>query len=128
MATVSKNHWFKWFAVMVFTLSRLKTNGSEETRFAAVRFTVPGKVCGLITVRFYNSRLLSLRVGFGPVCTQQHLSSRTATPSMPSTLGMYSPLRANFFIVRHPPSPQESPLVPITHPGSIGFVFLAAQQ
>ena len=27
-------------------------DGSGETRFAAVRFTVPGQVCGLVTVRF----------------------------------------------------------------------------
>ena len=42
MVIVSKNHGFKWFAVvMVFTLSRMKMDGSGETRFAAVRFTVP---------------------------------------------------------------------------------------
>ena len=54
MVTVSKNHGFKWFAVvMVFTLSRLKMNGSGETRFAVVRFTVPGQVvCGLVSIRF----------------------------------------------------------------------------
>ena len=51
MDTVSKNHGFKWFAVMVFTLSRLKMDGSGETRFAAVRFTVPGQACGLVTAR-----------------------------------------------------------------------------
>ena len=39
---VSKNHGFKWFVVMVFTLPRLKMDGSGEPRFAAVRFTVPG--------------------------------------------------------------------------------------
>ena len=87
MVTVYKNHGFNWFAVMDFTLSRLKTDGSGETRFAAVRFTVLEQFCRLITVRFYNYRL-SLRVGFGPVCTQQHLYSRTETPPMPSTLGM----------------------------------------
>ena len=42
MVMVSKNHVFKWFAVMVFTLSRLKMEGFGETRFAAVGFTVPG--------------------------------------------------------------------------------------
>ena len=53
MVTVSENHGFKWFAVdMVFTLSRLKMDGSVENRFAAVRFTVPGQVCGLVTVWF----------------------------------------------------------------------------
>ena len=36
----------------VFTLSRLKMEGSGEPRFAAVRFTVPGPVCGLVAVRF----------------------------------------------------------------------------
>ena len=43
MVMVSKNHGFKWFAVvvMVFALSRLKMDGSGETRFAAARFTVP---------------------------------------------------------------------------------------
>ena len=45
-------HGFEWFAVMVFTLSRLKMDGSGETRFGAVRFMVPGQVCGLVTVRF----------------------------------------------------------------------------
>ena len=65
----------------VFTLSRLKTDACGETWFAAGRFTVPEKVCGFITVWFYKYRL-SLRVGFGPVCTQQHLYSRTATPPM----------------------------------------------
>ena len=44
MVTVSKNHMFKWFVVMVFTLSWLKMDGSRETRFAAVWFTVPGQV------------------------------------------------------------------------------------
>ena len=77
--------------------------------------------CGL---RF---QVLSLRVGFGPVCIQ-HLSSRTATSPMPSTLGMHSPLRTNSSIFLHPPSPQQAPLVPIAHPGGIGCVFLAAQQ
>ena len=77
--------------------------------------------CGL------RSRL-SLRVGFGPVCTQ-HLSSRTVTSTMPSTLGMHSPLRTNSSILfLHPPSAQQPPLVPIVHPGSIGSVFLDAQQ
>ena len=70
----------------------------------------------------------SLRVGFDPVCTQQHLSSGTAKPPMPSTLGMYSPLRTDSSIFRHPPSPQQPPLVPIAHPGRIAFVDLAAPQ
>ena len=74
----------------------------------------------------YDSRL-NLRVGFGPVCIQ-HISSRTATSPMPSTLGMHSPLRTNSSIFLHPPSPQQPPLVPIAHPGGIGCVFLAAQQ
>ena len=70
MLTVSsKNHGFKLFAVMVFTLSRQKMDGSGETRFAAVRFTVPGQVCDSVTVRFTIDFRLSLRVGFGPVCT-----------------------------------------------------------
>ena len=58
----------------------------------------------------------------------KHLSSRTATPPMPSTLGMYSLLRTNSSIFRHPPSPQQPPYVPIAHPGRIGFVFLSALQ
>ena len=52
MVTVSYNPGFKWFAFMVYTLLRLKTDGSEEARFAAIRFTVPDQICGLITVRF----------------------------------------------------------------------------
>ena len=44
MVTVSKKHGFKWFAVMVFTLLRLKMDCSGETRLATVRFTVPGQV------------------------------------------------------------------------------------
>ena len=32
MVMVSKNHGFKRFAVMVFTLSRLKMDGSGETQ------------------------------------------------------------------------------------------------
>ena len=56
----------------------------------------------------YDSRL-SLRVGFGPICTQQCLSSRTATPNMPSTLGMpcfhrFVPTLLNFDIHRLPSS------------------------
>ena len=43
----------------------------------------------------------------------QHISSRTATSSMPSTLGMHSPLRTNSCIFLHPPSPHQPPLVPI---------------
>ena len=110
MVAVYKNHGFKWFAVMVFTLSRLKTDACGETRFAAGRFTVPEKVCGFITVRFDKYRL-SLRVVFGPVCTQQHLYSRTATPPM------------------HTPSPQQPTIVSIAHPGRIiGLIFLAAPQ
>ena len=70
----------------------------------------------------------SLRVGYGPVCTQQRLSSRTATPPLPSTLGVLSPLLTNSSIFRHPPSPEQPPLVPIAHPGRIGFVILAAPQ
>ena len=38
---VSKNHGFKGFAVMVFTLPRLKMGGPGKTWFATVRFTVP---------------------------------------------------------------------------------------
>ena len=49
--TVPKNHGFKLFAVMVFTLSRLKIDDSGETRFDAVRFTVPGQVGGFVTIR-----------------------------------------------------------------------------
>ena len=75
----------------------------------------------------YDSRL-SLRVGSGPVCTQ-HISSRTVTSPMPANfLGMHSPLRTNYSIFLHPPSPQQPPLVPIAHPGGIGCVFVAAQQ
>ena len=75
----------------------------------------------------YNFRL-SLLVGFGLVCTQQHLSSPTATSPMTSTLGMPLPLRTNSSIFRHPPSPQQPPLVLIAHPGRIGCVFLDAPQ
>ena len=52
---------------------------------------------------------LSLLFDFGPVCIQQHISSRTAKSPMTSTLGMHSPLRTNFSIFRHPPSPQQPP-------------------
>ena len=39
---VSKNYGFKWFAVVVLTLSRLQMDGSGKTLLAAVRFTVLG--------------------------------------------------------------------------------------
>ena len=126
MVMVSKNHAYKWFAVMVFTLSRLEHGWFWKNSVCC------GPVYGpRLSLRFgygavYGSRL-SLRVGFGPVCIQ-HLSSRTATSSMPSTLGMHSPLRTSSSIFLHPPSPQQPPLVPIAHPGDIGCVFLAAQQ
>ena len=126
MVMVSKNHGYKWFAVMDFTLSRLEHGWFRENSVCC------GPVHGpWLSLRFgygavYDSRL-SLRVGFGPVCIQ-HLSSRTATSPMPSTLGMHSPLRTNSSIFLHPPSPQQPPLVPIAHPGGIGCVFLAAQQ
>ena len=126
MLIVSKNHGYKWFAVMVFTLSRLEHGWFRRNSVCC------GPVYGpSLSLRFgygvvYDSRLC-LRVGFGPVCSQ-HLSSRTATSPMPSTLGMHSPLRTNSSIFLHPPSPQQPPLVPIAHPRGIGCVFLAAQQ
>ena len=57
MVAVYKNHGFKWFAVMVFTLSRLKTDACGETRFAAGRFTVPEK-----SLRFYYGPVLQIQV------------------------------------------------------------------
>ena len=126
MVMVSKNHGYKWFAVMVFTLSRLEHGWFRKNSVCC------GPVYGpWLSLRFgygavYDSRL-SLRAGFGPVCIQ-HISSRTATSPMPSTSGMHSPLRTNSSIFLHPPSPQQPPLVPIAHPGDIGCVFLAAQQ
>ena len=126
MVMVSKNHGYKWFAVMVFTLSRLEHGWFRKNPVCC------GPVYGpWLCLRFgygavYDSRL-SLRVGFGPVCIQ-HISSRTVASPVPSTLGMHSPLRTNSSIFLHPPSPQQPPLVPIAHPGGIGCVFLAAQQ
>ena len=126
LVMVSKNHGYKWSAVMVFTLSRLEHGWFRRNSVCC------GPVYGpWLSLRFdygavYDSRL-SLRGGFGPVCIQ-HLSSRTATSPMPSTLGMHSPLRTNSSIFLHPPSPQQPPLVPIAHPDGIGCVFLAAQQ
>ena len=52
MDMVSKNHGFKWFAVIVFTLARSKMDGSGEARFAAVRFAFPDEVCGSVSIRF----------------------------------------------------------------------------
>ena len=124
---VSKNHGYKWFAVMVFTLSRL-----EHERFRRNSVCCGPGYGPWLCLRFgygpaYDSRL-SLRVGSGPVCTQRR-SSRTATSPMPSALGMHSPLRTNSSIFLHPPSPQQPTLVvPIAHGGGIGCVFLAAQQ
>ena len=126
MVMVSKNHGYKWFAVMVFTLSRLEHGWFRKNSVCC------GPAYGpWLSLRFgygavYDSRL-NLRVGFGPICIQ-HISSRTATSPMPSTLGMHSPLRTNSSIFLHPPSPQQPPLVPIAHPGGIGCVLLAAQQ
>ena len=126
MVMVSRNHGYKWFAVMVFTLSRLEHGWFRRNSVCC------GPVYGpWLSLRFgcgpvYDSRL-SLRVGFGPVCTQ-HISSLNATSAMPSTLGIHSPLRTNSSIFLHPPSLQQPPLVPIAHPGDIGCVFLAAQQ
>ena len=71
-----------------------------------------------------NNSRLSLLVGFGPVCTQQHLSSPTATSPMTSTLGMPSPLRTNSSIFRHAPSPQQPPLVPIRILDALAASFL----
>ena len=126
MVMVFKNHEYKWFAVMVVTLPWLEHGWFRRNSVC----------CGLVygpwlSLRFgygavYDSRL-SLRGGFGPVYNQ-HISSRTVTYPMPSTLGMYSPLRTNSSIFLHPPSPQQPPLVPIAHLGVIGCVFLAAQQ
>ena len=127
MVMVSKNHGYKWFAVMVFTLSRL-----EYERFRTNSVCCGPVYCPWLSLRFgfgpvHDSRL-SLRVGFGPVCTQ-HLSYRTVTSPMPSTLGMHSPFRTNSSLFLHPPSPQQPPLVvPIAHTEGIGCVFLAAQQ
>ena len=123
---VSKNHGFKWFAVMVFTSSRLEHGWFRRSSVCCDPIYGPW-----LSLRFgygavYDFRL-SFRGCFGPVCNQ-HLSSRTATSSMPSTLGMHSPLRTNSSIFLHPLSPQQSPLVPIAHPGGIGCVFLAAQH
>ena len=125
MVMASKNHGYKWFAVMVMTLSRVEYG----------RFRRNSVCCGPVhgpwlSPRYgygpvYDSRL-SLRVGSSLVCSQ-HLSSRTATSPMPSTLGMHSPLRTNSSIFLHSPSPQQPPLVPIAHPGGIGCVFLATQ-
>ena len=126
MVTFSRNLGYKWFAVMVFTLSRLEHGWFRRNSVCC------GPVYGpWLSLRFgygsvYDSRL-SVWVGFGPVCTR-HLSSRTATSPMPSTLGMHSPLRTNSSIFLHPPSPQQPPLVPIAHPGGIVCVFFAAQQ
>ena len=108
---VSKNHGYKWFAVMVFTLSRLEHGRLRRNLVCC------GPVYGRwLSLRLgygpvYNSRS-SLRVVpvFGPVCTQ-HISSRTATSPMPSTLGMHSPLLSNSSVLLHPPSPQQPPLV-----------------
>ena len=75
MVIVSKYHGYKWFAVMVFTLSRLEHGWFRRNSVCC------GPVYGpWLSLRFgdgavYDSRL-SLRVGFGTVCTQ-HLSSRT---------------------------------------------------
>ena len=75
MVIVSKYHAYKWFAVMVFTLSRLEHGWFRRNSVCC------GPVHGpWLSLRFgygavYDSRL-SLRVGFGTVCTQ-HLSSRT---------------------------------------------------
>ena len=52
MVMVSKNHGFKWFAVVVFTLPRLKMDDSGETRFAAVRFLVKSAVWVRSGLRF----------------------------------------------------------------------------
>ena len=65
MVMVSKNHGYKWFAVMVLTLSRLEHGWFRRNsvccgpvygpwlsmRFG-VRFTIPGEVCGAVSVRF----------------------------------------------------------------------------
>ena len=127
MVMVSKNHGYKWFAVMIFTLSRLEHGWFRRNSVCC------GPVYGRwLSLRFgygavYDSRL-SLRVGFGPVCAQ-HLSSRTAKSPMLS--GVHSPICTNSStpsIFLHPPSPQQPPLVPIAHPGGIGCVFLAAQH
>ena len=102
---VSKNHGYKWFAVMVFTLSRLEHGWFRRNSVCC------SPVYGLwLSLRFgygavYDSRL-SLRGGFGPVCIQ-HLSSRTATSPMPSTLGMihrYVQTLLYFYIHRLPSS------------------------
>ena len=103
---VFKNYgWYKWFAVVVFTLSRLEHGWFRKNSICC------GPVYGpWLSLRFgygavYDSRL-GLRVGFGPVCIQ-HISSRTATSPMPSTLGMHSPLRTNklFYISTSTVSP-----------------------
>ena len=126
MVMVSKNHGYKWFAVMVFTLSRLEHGLFRRNSVCCGPVYGPWLGLRFGYGAFYDSRL-SLRGGFGPVCIQ-HISSRTATSPMPSTLGMHSPLRTNSSIFLHPPSPQQPPLVPIAHSGGIGCVFLAAQQ
>ena len=109
-------------------ISRLKMDGSGENRFAAVRFTIPGQVCGLITsgLRFQDKSAGQFRSCLhSTFFFFQHLSSRTATPPMPFTLGVLLPLRTNSIIFRHPPpSPQQPPLVPIAHPGPIDDVVL----
>ena len=129
MVMVSKNHGYKWVAVMVFTLSRLERGWFRRNSVCC------GPVYGpWLSLRFgygpvYDSRL-SLRVGFGPVYTQ-HISffpNYDISHAFDFRYAMHSPLRTNSSIFLHPPSPQQPPLVPIVHTGGIGCVFLAAQQ
>ena len=87
MVMVSKSHGYKWFAVMVFTLLRLEHGWLRKNSVCCGPVYGPWSSLRFGYGAFYDSRL-SLRVGFRPVCIQ-HLSSRTATSPMPSTLGMH---------------------------------------
>ena len=116
IGSVSKNHGFKSVAVLVSSLSRLTMDGSREPRFGAVRFTVPGKVCGLVAVR-YALNNSSLPERWQPPCSQLHRYVFTAS---------YPLFYISIYL--HRPSPQQPPLVPIAHPERIGCVFPVAPR
>ena len=83
MVMVSKNHGYKWFAVMVLTLSRVEHGRFRSNSVCCGPVHGPWLSLRLSYGPVYDSRL-SLRVGSSPVFSQ-HLSSRTATSPMPPT-------------------------------------------
>ena len=86
MNTVSKNRGFKWFTVLVSSLSRLKMDGSVELRFDVVRFTVSGKFYDLGAVQYALNNRLSSRTPTATMCVcRLHVADLTSPPVGGST-------------------------------------------